>query len=192
MARRFGAGSFTLNRASLLFASMLLFGLGAATTFAQKPADVVGDWSGVLQPSGGSLRLALHVSKDGAGKLTVTLDSLDQNAMGLQGSNAVLNGNGFSFDIPSVSGSYSGTLGNDGKSISGTWSQGTPLPLVFTRQRVAQPKEVVGDWNGVLLADGASLRLALHVSTDSAGKLSVTFDSLDQHAKGLRGSDTVL
>src|SRR5271167_4172566 len=124
MARRFATGIFIVNRVLLLFVSMLLFGLGVASTFAQKPADVVGDWSGVLQPSGGSLRLALHVSKDTAGKLSVTLDSLDQNAMGLQGSNAVLKGNDFSFAIPSVSGTYRGTLGSDGKSISGTWSQG--------------------------------------------------------------------
>jgi len=169
-----------------------LFGLGGSNTFAQKPADVVGDWSGVLQPSGGSLRLALHVSKDAAGKLSVTLDSLDQNAMGLQGSNAVLNGNDFSFAIPSVSGTYNGTLASDGKSISGTWSQGGPLPLVFTRQRPAQPKDVVGDWSGALQAGGGSLRLALHVSRDAAGKLSVTLDSLDQNAMGLQGSNAVL
>ena len=113
---------------------MLLFGLGAASTFAQKPADVVGNWSGALQVDGGLLRLALHVNTDTAGKLSVTLDSLDQNAMGLQGSNAVLKGDSFSFEIPSVSGTYTGTLDGDGKNIRGTWSQGVPLPLVFTRQ----------------------------------------------------------
>src|SRR5580692_8920691 len=134
MARRFAAGRFILNRASLLFASMLLFGLGAAITFAQKPADVVGNWSGALQVDGGLLRLALHVSTDTAGKLSVTLDSLDQNAMGLQGGNAVLKGDRFSFEVPSVSGTYTGTLDGDGKNIRGTWSQGVPLPLVFTRQ----------------------------------------------------------
>ena len=134
MTRRFAADGFILNRASLLFASMLLVGLGAASTFAQKPADVVGNWSGALQVDGGLLRLALHVSTDTAGKLSVTLDSLDQNAMGLQGSNAVLKGDSFSFEIPSVSGTYTGTLDGDGKNIRGTWSQGVPLPLVFTRQ----------------------------------------------------------
>ena len=192
MTRRFASGSFKLDLILLVFVAILLFGPGAATTFAQKPADVVGDWSGTLKPPGGSLRLALHVSTDSAGKLSVTLDSLDQAAMGLQGSNAVLSGNGFSFDIPSVGGTYSGTIGNDGKSISGTWSQGTPLPLVFTRQRAAQPKEVVGDWSGALLAGGGSLRLGLHVKADPAGKLSVTLDSLDQHAMGLSGSDAML
>jgi|GEM_PF-461949 len=123
-----------LSRAGLLFLSMLLFWLAAATTFAQKPTDLVGDWSGALLAGGGSLRLALHVKADPAGKLNVTLDSLDQAAMGLRGSNAVLKGDSFSFEIPSVSGTYNGTVGNDGKSISGTWSQGVPMPLVFTRQ----------------------------------------------------------
>jgi serine-type D-Ala-D-Ala carboxypeptidase/endopeptidase len=192
VTQRFASGSFKLDLALLMFVAILLFGPGAATAFAQKPADLVGDWSGTLKPPGGSLRLALHVSTDSAGKLSVTLDSLDQAAIGLQGSNVVLSGNGFSFDIPSVSGTYSGTLGTDGKSISGTWSQGVPMPLVFTRQRAAQQAEVVGDWNGVLLAEGASLRLALHVNKDSTGKLSVTLDSLDQHAMGLSGSDAVL
>jgi D-alanyl-D-alanine-carboxypeptidase/D-alanyl-D-alanine-endopeptidase len=134
VARRFATGIFIPNRAGLLLASILLLVLGAATTLAQTSASVVGDWSGILQTSGGTLRLALHVSTDAAGKLSVTLDSLDQNAMGLQGSNPVLTGDIFSFEIPSVSGTYSGTLGIDGNSISGTWSQGAPLPLVFTRQ----------------------------------------------------------
>jgi len=134
MARRFATGIFIVNRVLLLFVSMLLIGLGGSNTFAQKPADVVGDWSGALQAGGGSLRLALHVSKDAAGKLSVTLDSLDQNAMELQGSNAVLKGNSFSFEIPTVSGTYTGTLDSDGKNIRGIWSQGVPLPLLLTRE----------------------------------------------------------
>jgi len=111
---------------------MLLFGL-AAIAFAQKPADVAGDWTGALLAGGGSLRLALHVKADSAGKLSVTLDSLDQHAMGLAGSNAVLKGDSFSFEIPSVSGTYKGIVGDDGNSINGTWSQGVPMPLVFAR-----------------------------------------------------------
>ena len=80
------------------------------------------------------MRLVLHVKKDPAGNLSVTLDSLDQHAMGLAGSDTVLKGDSFSFKIPSVSGTYTGTLDDDGNSIRGTWSQGVPLPLVFTRQ----------------------------------------------------------
>ncbi len=186
------SGISRLSRAGWLLVTMLLFWPGAATTFAQKPADLVGDWSGILLAGGSSLRLALHVKADPAGNLSVTLDSLDQQAMGLRGSNAVLKGDSFSFEIPYVSGTYSGTLGNDGKTISGTWRQGVPIPLVFTRPRIAQPTEVVGDWSGALVAGGSSLRLALHVKAEPADKFSVTLDSLDQHAMGLRGSNAML
>ncbi len=112
---------------------MLLFLLPAVIAFAQKPPQVTGDWTGALLAEGGSLRLALHVKADSAGKLSVTLDSLDQHAMGLAGSNAVLKGDSFSFEVPSVSGTYKGIVGDDGNSINGTWSQGVPMPLVFTR-----------------------------------------------------------
>ena len=192
MTRRFASGIFIFELVLLAFVWTLLFGISATTAFAQRPADVVGDWSGTLQTGTASLRLALHVRTDSAGNLSVSLDSLDQGAMGLAGGNAVLKDHSFSFDIPSVSGTYSGTLGSGGKSISGTWKQSVPLPLVFTRQRIAQPTEVVGDWNGALFVEGGSLRLALHVTTHAAGKLSVTLDSLDQHAMGLQGSDALL
>ncbi|MGO9454358.1 MAG: serine hydrolase domain-containing protein [Candidatus Binataceae bacterium] len=191
MARRFVTVITGFRRTGLLYASMLLLSLAAAIAFAQKPADVTGDWFGVLQVKRGSLHLALHVTADSAGKLSVTLDSLDQNAMGLPGSDAALKGNSFSFEIPSVAGTYTGTLGADGKSISGTWNQGVPLPLVFIHQSAAtavKPADVAGDWNGAWLVGGGSQRLALHVKADSAGKLSVTLDFLDQHTMGVPGN----
>lgn len=44
---------------------------------------------------------------------------------------------------------------------------------------------VVGDWQGRLNAGGSSLRVVLHVTEDSAGKLSGTLDSPDQGATGI-------
>jgi D-alanyl-D-alanine-carboxypeptidase/D-alanyl-D-alanine-endopeptidase len=111
----------------------MLLGLAANAPYAQSPTDLAGDWFGSLVAGGGRLRLALHVTADSAGKLSVTLDSLDQGAMGLRGDHAVLKGDGFSFRIPSVAGIYSGTLDADRKGISGTWNQGVPLPLNFAR-----------------------------------------------------------
>jgi hypothetical protein len=61
----------------------LLCGSIAAHADAKKAA-LDGDWHGsIAVPSGGSLRLALHVTRDGTGALAATLDSLDQGAMGL-------------------------------------------------------------------------------------------------------------
>ena len=99
-----------------------------------KGAILAGDWGGSIQVPALTLHLALHVSTGSQGELSVVLDSLDQNAMGLPGGNVVLKGNDFSFEIPSVHGSYKGTVGADAKTIKGTWSQGNPVSLDFARQ----------------------------------------------------------
>ncbi len=173
----------------LLFLSCMT----ALTLSSQGPGPAIaGDWAGTLDTGGGSLRLVLHVTADSTGKLSVSLDSIDQGARGLAGANVALNGSSFSFDIPSVNGSYKGTLSSDSKTLTGTWNQGAPLPLVFKQQNPAQqnskpaePSPVDGDWAGVLRAGGVSLRLAVHVKTVSAGKMDVSLDSLDQGAMGI-------
>ncbi len=96
-------------------------------------SSVVGDWSGKLKAGGGSLLVVLHVTKSDSGALEVTLDSPQQGATGLEGSDVMLEGDKLSFKIPVVNGSYKGTISADGKTISGTWAQGASLPLEFTR-----------------------------------------------------------
>jgi uncharacterized protein len=111
--------------------SSLARGSGAQTV--SKPADMAGDSSGAIDFKGATLRLVLHVTGS-AGSLNVTLDSPYQHASGLQGNNAVLDGQSFSFQIPSARGTYSGALAGDGKTIDGTWSQsGAALPLASSR-----------------------------------------------------------
>jgi serine-type D-Ala-D-Ala carboxypeptidase/endopeptidase len=61
------------------------------------------------------------MSADSAGKLTVTMDSVDQHAMGIPCGDVELKGDAFTYDGPSV-GSFSGTVSKDGKSLDGTWS----------------------------------------------------------------------
>ncbi|MGA8029315.1 MAG: serine hydrolase domain-containing protein [Bryobacteraceae bacterium] len=170
----------------------MLFVAGMASFAQTSSRSVVGDWEGTLDTGAGSLRLLLHVKADEAGKLSVSLDSIDQGAKGLPGANAVLNGNDFSFDVPSVQGSYKGTLSADAKTLTGTWNQGAPLPLVFKRQETAESNgkpvtasPVDGDWAGVLRAGGVSLRLALHVKAVAVDILDVSLDSLDQGSMGI-------
>jgi len=109
--------------------------------------------------------------------------------MGLRGDNIVFKGNAFGFDIPSVQGNYQGTLSADGKSLNGTWTQGIPLPLVFTR--ITAPSGVAGIWTGDYGA--CPLRLVLHVTADSAGKIGVSLDSVDdREPMGAPGHDVIL
>ena len=104
---------------------------------ATKLSVVDGIWLGTLKAGSQSLRIQLQVKSDASGKESCSTDSLDQGAMGLECAHVVLEGNNFSFDVPVVSGRWSGTLSADGKTLTGTWTQGQPLPLNFERQAVA-------------------------------------------------------
>jgi hypothetical protein len=97
-----------------------------------KSSKAAGDWSGAIKVPEQTLNLALHVTASSE-SLTIALDSPDQGAMGLPGSNAVLTGNDFSLQVPSVHGSYRGVVSADGKTIKGTWTQAGSLPLDFTK-----------------------------------------------------------
>jgi hypothetical protein len=56
----------------------------------------------------------------------------------------------------------------------------------------AKPIDLAGDWNGVIEAPPQTLRSALHITSNPAGGLSATFDSIDQKAVGIPASDVVL
>lgn len=103
---------------------------------AAKPTPVDGIWLGALQDNGATLRIQIHVKSDSAGHELCTLDSLDQHAMGFECANVLFSGDDFSFDVPVVLGHWSGKLSADGKALIGTWNQGSPLSLNFTRQAV--------------------------------------------------------
>jgi hypothetical protein len=179
-----------VNRLHYLAASMLLLGVACNS----KPINLAGDWNGVIQMRPQTLRSALHITGNSAGGLSATFDSIDQSAMGIPCDDVVLKGNDFSFAIPAAHGTYQGTLSADGKTITGTWSQGVPLPLVFARQSSAPAGDpaIAGDWSGPLKVPAVTLHLALHVSSLAQGGFSVAMDSLDQGAMGLAGSNVTL
>ncbi|MDP9049181.1 MAG: beta-lactamase family protein [Acidobacteriota bacterium] len=98
------------------------------------PAD--GIWLGALHPTPAmQLRIQLHLKLGSAG--TCALDSLDQGANAIPCNNLQLSGQMLTFDVPAVQGKFTGTLSDDGKTITGAWTQGSPLPLVLERQAAA-------------------------------------------------------
>jgi CubicO group peptidase (beta-lactamase class C family) len=104
---------------------------------AAKPSPVDGIWLGTLSAGGQSLRIQLHVKSDAAGHEFCTFDSLDQGAMGIDCAKVVFAAPDFSFDIPAVKGNWAGKLSADGNTLTGTWTQGSPLALNLTRQSTA-------------------------------------------------------
>lgn len=163
---------------------------------ADKPSRIDGDWSGAIDTPAGKLPAVIHVKSDRAGKEYLAFDSPTQNAFGLPGDKVTIKGNQFSFDLPIVHGHYDGTLSADGNAIAGTWNQGAPLPLNFTRTApfvaAEKPSTVDGDWSGLLETKNGSLHAAIHVRSDKAGQEYVTLDSPDQDAMNLSGADARL
>jgi uncharacterized protein len=154
--------------------------------------DLTGDWTGALDTGMATLHLVLHVTKGPDGALKATLDSVDQNAMGIPVSSVTLKDSKLSLGVDAVHGTYEGMVAADGKTISGTWSQGKPLPLDFKRatlsskgdEKPATPSDIDGAWMGTLDTGTIKLRVVFHIVNTNDG-LKATLDSIDQGVKGM-------
>lgn len=105
---------------------------------ATKPSAVDGFWLGTLHAGSESLRIQITVRSDASGDEDCSLDSLDQHASGLPCANVTFAAPRFSFDVPVVKGHWSGDLAAGGNKLTGTWSQGSALPLEFDREQSSQ------------------------------------------------------
>jgi fermentation-respiration switch protein FrsA (DUF1100 family) len=108
----------------------------SAAVSAQAPS-VTGDWLGTLNVGAVALRLVLHVTAASDGRLSATLDSIDQNAKGIPVSSVSFTDSTLSLTVNAIKGSYQGRLSADAETIDGTWTQMGALPLVFRRVKDA-------------------------------------------------------
>ena len=134
-------GTWSQGSASL----PLMFHRQAPGASARKPTEAVfpveGLWQSALETHGLRLRLQLHVSHDTEDQLIGALDSLDQGVSGLPAINVHLKEAAFHFEIPSLAGTFEGTLDPGKNKLSGNWSQtGAEAKLEFVRSD--QPLEL--------------------------------------------------
>jgi uncharacterized protein len=166
----------------------------AAATFAHAQ-DVTGDWQGTLSAGGNELRLVLHITKSADGALKATLDSVDQGANGIPVNAVNLKNSTLNLDVAAVHGTYEGKVAPDAKTVTGTWTQGSPLPLEFkravapvkTEHKPAKPSDIDGTWMGSLDTGAVKLRVVFHILNTEDG-LTATMDSPDQGMKDLSAS----
>src|SRR2546423_13333320 len=109
---------------------------GGAPNSTTATPGVVGDWRGTLTAGGQQLRLVLKVTRTLAGGLAATLDSPDQSATDLPledvtYADRILR---FEFRAAGTPAGFEGALSRDATEIAGSWQQGAPYPLVFTRE----------------------------------------------------------
>ena len=171
----------------LLAVSLVLLAVGSASS-----QEITGDWEGTLH-AGADLRLVLHITKNDAGAFQATLDSVDQGVNGIAVSSVVLKDGQLSLGVDAVHGTYEGKVSADGSTISGTWSQGQPLPLDFkrattpakTEHKAVKPSDIDGAWMGTLeVGGGIKLRVVFNIANTEDG-LIATLDSPDQGMTGL-------
>ena len=164
--------------------------MSSASLIQHKP-NLTGDFLGSLGP----LQLKLHLHSLPEGSLAGSLDSITQGAISLECSEFQYDGGALSFAVPSVHGSWKGSVSADGKSLDGTWTQRAATPLRFTRDPfvpAAKPSRIDGIWLGTLHAAGQDLRVQLTVRSDASGHEFCSLDSIDQHAFGLECTNAVL
>ncbi len=109
--------------------------LTASRGVAQATAKGIDDtWQGTLHLSQRDLRIVLKVSRGADGALAGTMYSIDQGGQGIKTSSMSFQDGTLKLAIQQLDMTYEGKLSADGKSIPGTFTQGSqPTPLVFER-----------------------------------------------------------
>ncbi len=97
------------------------------------PQGIADTWQGTLH-AGRDLRTVVKISKADDGGYKAVFYSIDQGGDGLPVTKITLDGTTVKMSLTMIGGTYEGKLSPDGKTITGTWTQGpNPLPLVLTR-----------------------------------------------------------
>ena len=105
-----------------------------APTPAKAGKSLEGEWKGAINAQGQTLHVVLKVKKGADGKLTGTLDSVDQNANDIPISSIDQTGETVKLELSSIGGSYEGKMNAAGSEIAGQWKQGgQTFPLTFQR-----------------------------------------------------------
>jgi len=123
-----------LSSASRTLAASTLVSRAPSILSLQAASGVEGNWQGALDVGAFKLRLVLKISKSADGKLTATVDSLDQNAKDLVVDTITLQDGTLNFEMKALGASYVGMLGKDGSQLTGKFTQGGAVfPLDFKR-----------------------------------------------------------
>ncbi len=100
---------------------------------AVSPMDIMGVWQGTLH-AGRDLRLELKITQAAAGEYKVSFYSIDQGGQSIPVTKTAFENGTLTFSIDAIGGKYEGKMSADGKTITGTWTQG-PNPLALNLER---------------------------------------------------------
>ena len=173
--------------------TILLGALLLSTMSARPASDPSGHWEGSIQSSIGQLNFEIDLARNRTGEFTGAVNQPLEHLTGLPLANIVVDGKSVRFQVKGTPGerAFKGTISDDGKSISGDYSQsGFSVPFSITRTgdaRFESPaknapvgKELEGVWNGTLRAGEKELRAILTLSNQPDGGAAGNIDSVDE------------
>ncbi len=183
-----------LNKAKSVLAASVV---GACMLATNVYADVAGDWEGVLKVKEGvKLPLVIHLKQEN-GVWQGSLDSPAQGGYDMKMSKVEVDGDKVLFELSNLQIHYEGNYNKTTQAIKGTFIQGKPFPLNFSKvdqdARKAQAlisdvtessKVALGSWNGNIETPMGPLAFVIHIK-DEAGQLVATADSPDQNGFGM-------
>ena len=117
----------------VIFITGLLAGVFFSSSVSAQ--DISGAWHGKLSLPTGSLTIVFHISQTEQGAYVTTLDSPDQGANGIKTQATSFSDSILTIQIPVIHASYKGKLKSD-KTITGTFTQGMPIPLNLEKGEV--------------------------------------------------------
>ena len=121
----------------VIFITGLLAGVFFSSSVSAQ--DISGTWHGKLSIPTGSLTIVFHISQTEQGAYVTTLDSPDQGANGIKTQATSFSDSILTIQIPVIHASYKGKLKSD-KTITGTFTQGMPIPLNLEKGEASRPK----------------------------------------------------
>jgi uncharacterized protein len=126
---------FPMKTLRLLATVLFVLAIAAPCISAQAagPDRFVGSWIGELKAGAVTLRVVFNIASSN-GVLSATMDSPDQGVKGIPVTRAEAKADSLQLEVKALTGLYAGTMGADGKSINGTWTQrGASFPLALKK-----------------------------------------------------------
>jgi hypothetical protein len=170
-----------------------------APSLAPAAANPAGLWEGSIKtPDGGDLGFVFNLHMEGD-QWTAEMDVPAQGVSGVPINKIKVDGSAITLNMPGPGDpQYAGKLSEDGKTISGNFTQGgTSLPLnlkwkseprAVTKTSVnsGEVQVLEGVWEGALEVNGTPLHLSFNFTRNADGSIAGTVDSPDQKVSGLR------
>jgi bla regulator protein blaR1 len=106
--------------------------LSTIVLFGQNPQNINASWQGTLKLPNAQLRIVIQISTEND-KYKAVFYSIDQRSPAIPATTFTRDGSTIKMTIAAINGSYEGKLSADGNTITGTFTQGAPLPLDLVR-----------------------------------------------------------